>query len=77
MVIRQVLAPVAAGLMVGHAGSLAAGRLIAGLLYGVGAADPLVFAGVAAVLLAAATVACVLPARRATHVDPLVALRYE
>jgi putative ABC transport system permease protein len=77
MVLRQGLAPVAAGLMVGLAGSLAAGRLIAGLLYGVGAGDPLVFAGVAAVLLAAATMACVLPARRATHVDPLVALRYE
>jgi putative ABC transport system permease protein len=77
MVLRQGLAPVAAGLIVGLAGSLAAGRLIAGLLYGVGTADPLVFAGVAVVLLSAATVACVLPARRATRVDPLIALRYE
>jgi putative ABC transport system permease protein len=77
MVLRQGLAPVVAGLIVGLTGSLAAGRLIAGMLYGVGAADPLVFAGVAAVLLLAATAACILPARRATHVDPLVALRYE
>jgi len=77
MVLRQGLAPVVGGLIVGLAGSLAAGRLIAGLLYGVAGADPLVFAGVALVLLAAAAMACVLPALRATRVDPLVALRYE
>jgi putative ABC transport system permease protein len=77
MVLRQGLAPVAAGLAVGLIGSLAAGRLVSGLLYGVGAVDLPVFATVAFVLLAAATAACWLPARRATRVDPLVALRYE
>ena len=77
LVLLQGLAPVAAGLAVGLVGSLAAGRFVSGLLYGVGATDPFVFAGVALVLLAAATAACWLPARRATRVDPLVALRYE
>ena len=77
MVLRQGLAPVAAGLAVGLAGALAAGRLVQGLLYGVQAADPFVLAAVAAVLSASAVAACWLPARRATRVDPLVALRYE
>ncbi|HUK18585.1 MAG TPA: ABC transporter permease [Bryobacteraceae bacterium] len=77
MVLRQGLVPVVAGLAAGLAGSLAAGRLVSGLLYGVEAADPLVLAAVAFVLLASATAACWLPARRATRVNPLVALRYE
>lgn len=65
------------GLAVGLAGALGAGRLISGYLYGVSAYDPLTFLGVAALLIFVALLACYLPARRATRVDPMVALRYE
>ena len=77
LVLRQGLMPVAAGLTMGLAGSLAAARLLNGFLFGVRAADPIVFSAVALALLAAASAACYLPARRATRVDPLLALRYE
>jgi putative ABC transport system permease protein len=77
MVIRQGMTLVAAGLAVGLVVSWAASRLVAAQLYEVSATDPLTFAGVPLLLAAVALAANWLPARRATRVDPLEALRSE
>jgi len=77
LVLREGLKLVLIGVTAGLALSLAAARLIAGFLYGVGANDPLTFVGVASLLTAVSLLACYLPARRATKVDPMVALRCE
>ena len=77
LVLKQGLLLTAAGVVFGLAGALAATRLIETLLFGVAARDALTFALVPAVLAIVALVACYLPARRATRIDPMTALRYE
>jgi putative ABC transport system permease protein len=80
-VLKQVLAEgarlAAIGLAFGLAGSLAASRLISTLLFGVKPTDPLTFGVVAVILTSVTLAACYIPSRRATRVDPMVALRYE
>jgi predicted permease len=77
LISRQGLSPVLAGLAAGMLGAYFAGSLVAGLLFGVPALDPVTFAGTSLLLLAAAALACLIPTLRATRVDPLIALRYE
>jgi ABC-type antimicrobial peptide transport system permease subunit len=77
MVVRQGLTLVLIGLVIGIAGALAGGRVLSAYLYSTTTSDPLILVGVAAVFVAAGIVACLIPARRATTVDPLIALRAE
>jgi len=77
MILRQGLRPVVAGLAVGLVAALALGRFIATELYGVAPNDPWTMSAVAALLFAVAICACWIPARRASKIDPLRALRFE
>ena len=77
MVFRQGLLPVAVGLAAGVAASIALGRVLGSLLFGVNAADPITILGVVFLLSSMAAAATYFPAHRATHVDPVTALRYE
>ena len=77
LVLRQGMVPVALGLAAGAAVSIALGRLLGSLLFGVTASDPVTVAGVVALLAAVGAAASYVPALRATHVDPSTALRCE
>ncbi len=77
MVLRQGAGLLAAGLVIGLAGALAVSRSLTKLLFGVQPTDPLSFLAVAAILIAVGLLASYFPARRATKVDPVIALKYE
>jgi ABC-type antimicrobial peptide transport system permease subunit len=77
LVLGQAAVTTGIGVVLGLAGSFILMRFLQSMLYEVGTADPLTFATVALLLLGVAVLAAYLPARRATKVDPIVALRYE
>jgi ABC-type antimicrobial peptide transport system permease subunit len=77
MILRSGMALVIVGLTIGLAGALALTRLMTTLLFEVSPTDPITFGAVALCVIVATLLACYIPARRATKVDPLVALRYE
>jgi putative ABC transport system permease protein len=77
LVVGQGLKLTVIGVAIGLAGAFAVMRLMASLLFGVSATDPATFVSVAAILAGVAMLASLVPARRASKVDPMVALRYE
>jgi len=77
LVLKQGMKLAALGVLLGLIGAMSLTRWLISLLYGVSATDPLTFALIALLPMIVATLACWIPARRATKVDPLVALRYE
>jgi putative ABC transport system permease protein len=77
LVLRNAMSLVLIGTMIGLAGAYAITRLMSHLLFQVTPTDLATFAAVPLILLTVALIACLIPARRATKVDPLVALRYE
>jgi ABC-type antimicrobial peptide transport system permease subunit len=77
LILKQGMRPVIWGLVIGFAICAGASRFMSVMLYGISPFDPLTFGGVALFLSAIAFLACYVPARRATMVDPMVALRYE
>jgi putative ABC transport system permease protein len=75
MALRQGLVLTLGGVAIGIGGAYAATRVMGKLLYGVSATDPLTFVAASALMVAVAAAACYIPARRATRVDPMIALR--
>jgi macrolide transport system ATP-binding/permease protein len=75
LILQEGLSLVLTGVLIGFGAALMIGRLLSGMLYGVGASDPISVAGAALTMSTVALLACYLPARRASRVDPLVALR--
>ena len=76
LVLRQAMIVVLVGVGIGLLGSWALTRLMKSLLFNVSVTDPLTFAGIAVLMILIALLACLIPATRATKVDPLVALRH-
>jgi len=77
LMLRKAMSLVVVGAIIGVAGAYAATRVMSNLLFGVTPTDLITFIAVPLILLLVALVACLIPARRATKVDPLIALRYE
>jgi ABC-type antimicrobial peptide transport system permease subunit len=77
LVMRESMVLVLGGVLLGLAGAIAASRPLANLLFGLAPADPMTIAAAIILMLLLSSVAAYLPARRASHVDPIVALRYE
>ena len=77
LVVRQGMTLTVLGVVIGLSGAMAASQAIVTLLFGVSRLDPITYLGVIALLVGVSGIACLIPARRATKVDPLVALRYE
>jgi ABC-type antimicrobial peptide transport system permease subunit len=77
LILRQAMRPVVLGALIGIAGCAAVSQVLKSMLFGISAHDPVAFVAVPLVLLAVALVASYIPARRATKVDPMIALRYE
>jgi len=77
LVLGDGLKMAVAGVAVGLLAAFGLTRLLTGMVYGVSTTDPATFGGIAILLIVVALLACYIPARRATKVDPLIALRYE
>ncbi len=77
LVVRQGMALAGIGVGIGLVTAYFATKVMTSLLFGIGAKDPLTFVAIALVIIGVALAACFVPARRATKVDPMVALRYE